>query len=186
MNIFYLDESPLISARYMNNKHVVKMIVETCQLLSTAHRILDGYEKKVNVNGKLRKRWCMDDLPMHNALYQCTHQNHPSAVWVRQSTKNYEWLYNHFLHLLSEYTFRYGKNHKSEFLIPWLKNAPKNTPQNVPYSHPPQCMPDHCKDENTVEAYRKYYMTEKDHIAQWVVREKPDWYEVNDNVNNTD
>jgi len=175
MNIFYIDENPYTAARYMNNKHVVKMIVESAQLLCTAHRMLDGYQKAVTINGTQKTRWCMDDIVKHNALYQCTHANHPSAIWARASIQNYHWLYEHFLALMSEYTFRYGKHHKSEFLIPWLENPPVNM-VDIGFTPPPQAMPEEYKHINTVTAYRQYYCTAKLPLAQWKIREIPEWY----------
>lgn len=176
MNIFYLDESPELAAQFHNNKHVVKMIVETAQLLCTAHRVLDGYTKSVEVNGRTKNVICLDDIMMHNALYRATHVNHPSAVWIRESDANYQWTYQLFLSLLSEYTFRYEKRHKSEFLIDYLCKLPKNIP-TAAFTAPPQAMPDEYKNENTVVAYRTYYKEDKQRLAEWKRREKPHWYD---------
>mgnify|MGYP001191264200 CR=1 FL=1 len=87
MNIFYLSSCPEKAAQYQYNKHVVKMILESAQLLCTAHNLLDGSDA---------------DVP-----YKSTHKNHPSAVWARQSSANYSWLYFHMLALGEEYTKHY-------------------------------------------------------------------------------
>ena len=115
MNIFILDEDPVKAAEYHCNKHVVKMIIEYAQLLSTAHRVIDGveYEDKT-ANGRRIKRWKMVKNPnMENTLYKAAMINHPSAVWVRQSSRHYKWLYRLFMWLCVEYTYRYGKHHAS-------------------------------------------------------------------------
>jgi hypothetical protein len=91
MNIFYLHEDPKKAAEYQYNKHVVKMILESAQMLCTAHHLLDGPDA---------------DVP-----YKIAHKNHPSTVWARQSSQNYAWLYYHMVALGDEYTKRYGKTH---------------------------------------------------------------------------
>ena len=83
MNIFYLDEDPVLAAQMHCDKHVVKMILESAQLLSTAHLLIDG-----------------DELADERGLYKATHKNHPSSKWVRDSSENYEWLWNLFDQLL--------------------------------------------------------------------------------------
>jgi len=180
MNIFYLDTSAEIAARMQHNRHVVKMIVETAQLLCTAHRVIDGELKTVTVNGKEKSKWIHPDLEYHNALYRATHINHPSAIWARQSSANYNWLYRHFLALMTEYTYRYGKNHKCEYLIPYLANHPEDISLNI-FTVPPQCMPDDVKDEHdTVKAYRNYYNKYKKFAKngsenKFTPRNKPEW-----------
>ena len=82
MNIFALSSDPIASAQMMVDRHVVKMILETAQLLSTAHRILDSehlYFDK-SKNGRNIKRWRLaDEREQH--LYSATHVNNKSAVW---------------------------------------------------------------------------------------------------------
>lgn len=144
MNIFYLHESPFVSAQAMTNKHIVKMILESAQLLSTAHHILD-------------KELAIDK----DRLYKPTHKNHPSSVWVRASSENYAWLYSHFLALSMEYANRYGKLHKSYLqLFETLHNLPYNIPKGK-FTQPPQAMPNIYKDYDSVQAYRRYYLNEK-------------------------
>ena len=122
MNIFYLDADVTECAKAHNDKHTVKMIVEYAQLMSTAHRMLDGelyYDK--SKNGRKVARY---KLPDHREehMYKACHFNHPSAVWTRQSNNNYNWLYCLWVELCKEYTYRYGKKHASaelnEYLIP--------------------------------------------------------------------
>ena len=114
MNIFYLHPEPRTCAEMHVDKHVVKMIIEYAQLLSTAHRILDGEEYIDASSGRRIKRWRLADDAMEQNLYKASHINHPSAVWVRQSNNNYTWLFCLFTELLQEYTYRYGKHHATE------------------------------------------------------------------------
>lgn len=144
MNIFYLHEDPYTSAKAMTNKHVVKMILESAQMLSTAHHVLDK-----------------DQVRNKDKLYKPTHQNHPSSVWVRQSKEHYMWLYKHFIALSTEYTKRYDKTHLTyQRLASYLQEYPENL-KNDTFTQPPQAMPDIYKDTDSVRAYRKYYLNEK-------------------------
>ena len=144
MNIFFVDTDPKTAAQWQCDAHVRKMILESAQLLSTAHRELDG------------DYWA--DL---FDLYKSTHKNHPSAVWVRQSKANYQWLYDHFIALCDEYSYRYNKTHKTDTrLREALQIIPHGCP-DVPFFDPPQCMPDEYKHDNTVQAYRNYYTLDK-------------------------
>ena len=142
MNIFYLSEDPNEAAKYMYNKHVVKMILESAQLLCTAHIISDGETA---------------DVP-----YKATHKNHPSAIWARESVSNYIWLYDHMIALGNEYTRRYGKKHLTILKCSGaLCKAPNNITK-VDLTPMPQCMPDQYKvPGNSVEAYWNYYEAEK-------------------------
>lgn len=175
MNIFFLDRNPEICAQMHCNKHVVKMIIEYAQLMSTAHRMLDGNQVVENVNGRKLKRWIIDD-PRNDVLYKASHVNHPSAVWVRSSLSNYLWLYNMWSHLLREYTFRYGKKHQTEKLLFVLARQPNNISVSG-WSDPPPAMPDDCKIPNdSLASYRNYYLLKKSHFAKWTKRNEPTWY----------
>lgn len=176
MNIFGLDNSPIISAQMMCDKHVVKMILETAQLLSTAHRIIDGqlYLDKTKNNRKI-KRYLVPDT-REETLYKASHINHPCNVWTRQTNNNYTWLYCHFKALCEEYTYRYGKIHSTEQkLLDILTNLPYNISVG-PLMPLPQAMPDKYKRPSAVAAYRAYYIGEKSHIAKWTKRSIPDWF----------
>lgn len=174
MNIFYLDSNPEKSAKYHNDKHVVKMILEYAQLLSTAHRVLDGTEYfDLSSNNRKIKRYKLND-DREQKLYKATHVNHPSAAWVRESTENYYWLYKMFHTLCNEYTYRYGKVHKSSELLLPLGFYPKNLKEGK-RTKVPQAMPDYCKDEDPVIGYRTYYILEKSKINKYTKRKIPDW-----------
>ena len=160
MNIFYLDKRPDYAAEMHCDKHCVKMILEYGQMLSTAHRELDE-----DVSG---------------ILYKSTHKNHPSTIWTRSSKQHYDWLFRLFRMLSAEYTLRYSngefKMHKTWIKLgKVLETAPKNIVDNG-WVDPPQCMPDHCKDDDVVKAYRNYYIKEKKNFAKWNYSSVPDWY----------
>lgn len=161
MNIFYLDHDPKVCATMHLDKHCVKMILEYAQLLSTAHRVLDGDRRADNDN-----------------FYKATHINHPSAIWVRKSYKNYYWLHELLECLCNEYTYRYNKIHKVQEsgLLQKLSRLPVCIGIDK-FTEPTPAMPDDCKIENnSIESYRKYYQLYKSHIANWKMRNIPSWY----------
>jgi hypothetical protein len=177
MNIFAVHNNPIISATQLCDKHVVKMIVESCQLLSTAHRILDGYQTTVpNKNGKPRKVYKLRDPEMESKLCKFVMPNHPCAIWTRESTSNYMWLAKHTLGLCSEYTTRYGKVHSMEPLAMLLhERLPENIPIDV-LTEFVQAMPTQYKMPNPILGYRYYYCYEKSRFATWKSIKRPDWY----------
>ena len=143
MNIFYLHENPRKAAEYQYNKHVVKMILESAQMLCTAHHHYG--------NG--------DNVP-----YKKAHYNHPSTKWVRENSLHYDWLYEHMMALGSEYKRRYGRTHMSIDKCGHLHEAPADIPHE-PFEQPPQCMPDEYKDDCSVKAYWNYYINDKHRVA---------------------
>ena len=182
MNIFYLSHDVEECARMHIDKHCVKMILEYAQLLSTAHRVLDG-TLLVGISDKGRKStsWILPDN-RNDILYKATHLNHPSAVWVRQNQQNYIWLSQLLYALCKEYTYRYGKVHKVERdgLLEELFNWPINIPIGE-FTEPTPAMPDECKVENdSISSYRNYYFLKKKHIISWKgkinSRMQPKWY----------
>ena len=185
MNIFAIEKSPVDCAKSMVDKHVVKMILETAQLLSTAHRVIDGQMIEYNkmVAGSLPPRWRKTkkwELPdaRENVLYSATHINHPSSIWCRASNNNYNWLYVHFLALLDEYTYRYGKVHKCSGLVDALKSTPHGI--NVGYLTPvTPAMPDEYKVPNdSLASYRNYYRVSKARMHSWKNRPVPEWINI--------
>ena len=167
MNIFYLDRDPKIAAQMHCDKHVVKMILESAQMLSTAHRVLDG-----------------DDIANSKGLYKMAHKNHPCTIWTRTNNENYEWLWSLYDNLMKEYTYRYNKHHASERLIHDLWELPKNIPHGD-FTDPPQCMPDVCKGGDVVSAYQTYYILEKSSFAAWKRRGAPLWWKEKENRTGT-
>lgn len=176
MNIFYLHSDPKTCAEMHLDKHVVKMILETAQLLSTAHRVLDGiaYVEKSKTGRKI-SRWKLADI-RDSILYSATHASHPSAKWCRHTNKNYQWLYEHFVALMTEYTHRYGKVHACDKLKDVLSQSPKNILVGE-FSAPWRAMPDEFKVEgDTILSYRNYYVGAKANFAKWTKRNAPDWF----------
>ncbi len=145
MNIFYLHKDPAKAASYFYDKHKVKMILESAQMLCTAHHHYG--------NG--------DNVP-----YKKAHYNHPSTIWCRQNSSQYMWLYDRMIALGKEYTKRYNKTHLT---IIKCKNVLKQLPPAIPdstFTEPPQCMPDHHKvPDCSVTAYWNYYEQDKYTVA---------------------
>jgi hypothetical protein len=183
VNIFYLDNDPKVCAEMHNNKHTIKMILEYSQLLSTAHRVLDGEEYfELTANGRRIKRWELSD-DREEKLYKASHINHPSAIWCRKGIIQYRWLHNLLIELCKEYTYRYGKIHKVERdgLLWKLEQPPKNIHTDVFWSEPTPAMPDEVKIAgDSVASYRNYYINNKTHLASWRgkinSRNVPGWY----------
>ena len=151
MNIFVLDEDVKKSARYLVDRHCVKMVLEHAQMLCSP------FEK--------------GDAP-----YRRTHYNHPCNVWARSSKQNYEWLLNYTKEMFDEYTRRYNKIHKSQRVMEWCsENYHKLDLPNKGLTPFVQAMPDKYKHKDAVVAYRKYYMGDKRHIAQWKTK-TPEWW----------
>ena len=178
MNIFYLDNDVTKCAEMHNDKHVVKMILEYAQLLSTAHRVLDGTIcDGFTDSGRRKKTYTLSDS-RNDILYVATHINHPSAIWVRQSDTNYKWLQSMLATLCKEYTYRYDKVHKCERdgLVEQLARLPDTIPSGH-FTEPTPAMPDEVKVAgNSIKSYRNYYINNKTHLASWKKRNKPEWY----------
>ena len=166
MNIFVLDECPVISAQMQCDKHIVKMPLETAQMLcSVWHRYGQGM----------------------NVPYKEAHKNHPCTLWAGDDAGNYDWLWQHGMELCFEYTRRYNKIHKCQQVIMDIRETDWGTLQyqDMEMTPHPQCMPDEYKStglrihNNAVRAYRRYYVNDKKDIAKWEKsRPMPDWYDV--------
>ena len=185
MNIFYLHREPQICAEMHCDRHVLKMIIEYAQLMSTAHRVLDGEEYyALTANGRKIKRWRMPDEKYENGLMKASHVHHPSNVWVRASKANYVWLNQMWNHLLLEYTHRYGKRHACADRMDVLYAWPENIPDG-PFTPPTPAMPDDCKiANNSLASYHKYYIEKKVSFAKWTKREIPTWFQNGINKSN--
>jgi hypothetical protein len=151
VNIFALSTDPLQAARWHCDAHVVKMTLETAQLLSTVHHLTGS-----------------------TAPYKPTHINHPCAVWARSSRANYIWLLTLGLELCQEYTARYGRTHATEKVLRYLFRVPDLPDVGVtPFA---QAMPDEHRGTDPVEAYRRYYRTKRGgRLGTWR-RNQPDWW----------
>lgn len=178
MNIFVLDNDAETAASYMCDKHVVKMIVETAQMLSTAHRYLDGAEYiDKTTTGRKIKRYLHPVPNMEHSLCKAVMINHPCTKWTMETDSNYYWLLRHGFELLRQYSLRYGnKEHSMDDLyFDFLISPPKNirTGSRTAFA---QAMPDQYKSADAVEAYRNYYIGEKARFAQWKNKNIPAWY----------
>ena len=154
MNIFVLDTCPEIAAQSLCDQHVVKMLLESAQMLCSA-------------------------FPEDTAPYKRSHYNHPCSVWTRSSEANWNWHVSHALSIGAEYTKRYGKVHKSEQVVRWcaahsdlLSFPNKDIQQFV------QAMPDQYKSSDPVRAYRDYYIGEKLPFARYRHTVRPDWLSI--------
>jgi len=170
MNLFFLSTSIKKAARYHVNRHVVKMILETTQLLSTAVRVLEPTRTD---------EW----------LYRATHRNHPWARWVRRHANNYTFACRFGLALCREYTHRYDREHACQRRIEQALVAPPTRFDSsddekhllVEYgdyrlTSIPLCMPDeYRRPEDAVASYRAYYAGAKQQLHAWRRRERPEW-----------
>jgi hypothetical protein len=154
MNVFFLDECPEKAAKFHCDKHVVKMILETAQIVSTVY---DRYEK--------HEEWM---------LKPCF-RNHPCTLWAGNSRQNLIWLISLGIELNKQYMERYGREHK--YLYMFFKLGAKRhsfMPDNG-FTKPALAMPLECQMVDPVESYRLYYMTNKRNIVSWK-NGKPSWY----------
>lgn len=162
MNLFFLHLSPILAAQDQCDKHVVKMILETAQLLSTCVSII-----KV-------------DIDVTDKIYKPTHVNHPCTIWVRTSSKNFEWAITHALALCEEYTRRYKKTHKSKAIILFIQELYITNQlkfDSEAFTDPPKCMPDQYRiSESVVECYREFYIRDKSRFAVWKYTPTPKWF----------
>jgi hypothetical protein len=181
MNIFYLHKDPIKAAQMSCDKHVVKMILESAQMLCTAHRVLDGTEFiDKTANGRRIKRWKHSNKELDALLYKATHINHPSTQWVMYNLQNYVWLYRHMIALNNEFKKRYNKqvDHLTiQKIGKILEDAPKRLPVRDA-KEPTPAMPDECKiPGDVVASYRKYYIMKKKDFATWrSPAVMPDWF----------
>lgn len=154
MNLFILHTDPKVAAQYNCDSHVCKIILESAQMLCLAH-------------------WA-ENTPA--PYYSKSQMNNPISVWVRTTKANYEWTLYHAEALLTEYTYRYNKIHKTTSIVEWCDN---NRPKNIPDSELTpfhQSMPDYCKRPDPVKAYREYYIHEKRNLCRWTGTPTPDWF----------
>lgn len=155
MNIFVLDKNPILAAQMQCDKHVVKMVLESAQMLSTVRTGL-GLD----------------------APYKPTHKNHPCTKWVLQNKVHYFWLYEHFKALCSEYTDRYNKIHKcSQYLELFNISNPTESQDYFESLGYALAMPEEYKTTCPVESYRAYYKGDKAYMAKWdKLNNTPKWW----------
>ena len=168
MNIFYLDPDPVVCARYHNDRHVNKMILESAQMLSTAVRL--------------------SNIEFPECTYKGTHKNHGSSVWARESLSNWLWLRELAYALSDEFDWRYDRPepHKS---ISVINQLPLPEIPDKGFTPLYQAMPEWLRGDDPVVAYRLYYNMDKRtysvkrkdgslHVYKhtWTRRGEPDWW----------
>jgi len=155
VNIFFLDEAPEVSAQMLCDKHVPKMLLETCQMLSTAYQRHMGE---------------------HEELYKPAYPKHPMTIWVGDSKANFDWAFDHAVEISNQYTKRFNNSHKSHIILQVLADEYVGIP-DIGFTTPPQCMPDAYKNDNYITAYRHYYWNDKKYFAKWDRGvPKPTWW----------
>jgi hypothetical protein len=157
MNIFVLDQNPAKAAQYHNDKHCVKMILEHCQLLSTAL----NFHSNNSITG----------------TYKTTHLNHPCSIWTRKTRSNFNWLCEMTEELFQEYTRRYVKHHKSYSVFDICRNNINIIPDGELTSYA-QAMPEEYKNSDSVKAYRTYYLNDKKDFSTWKLGNVPYWWNI--------
>ena len=187
MNIFYFSHNFQENAKFHCDRHAIKMILEHAQILSTAHRVLDGQlviEK--SKTGRRQSKYKLSN-ELDSILYSSTHVNHPSTIWARSSKENYLWLANMTKALAEEYTYRYGKIHKcqdSGLIDTLINNIPNNIPDK-PFTEPTPAMDiqyviksDSIGIVDSIASYRNYFNKAKRHLFDWKNRNVPYWVEL--------
>lgn len=149
MNIFILDWDHTICAQWHCDKHVVKMPLETAQMLSTVHW-------RYGVDGP----------------YKAVHQKHPCTLWAGQTVENYRWLWQLGMALCHEYTYRYQKVHACQRVLAIMRCPPIDL-QARGFTRPAQAMPDEYKHHDARLAYQQYYIGEKARLSTWKNRPTP-------------
>lgn len=174
MNIFAIDAHPMVAARQLPDKHVVKMPLESCQMVSII------YSKWYLNWGEVYKA---DGTPYETK--KGAFRNHPCTQWAAKNNYNLAWLISHGLHLCTEYTKRYGKIHscnKTLFQAKKLfhKKVGKAITIHCMVDSFARAMPDELKYDKSIDdvtAYRKYLNTKlwvKDNYVRLPER-KPVW-----------
>lgn len=203
MNIFILDKDPVQAAQLQCDKHVVKMVVESAQMLSTAHRLLDGQEtRKPSKSGKTMRKYYdlylgQDDLEMETLLMANVHEKHPCTIWSMINTANYDWHWQHLNALCKEYTYRYAtekepyKMHSVERINPtigisllgMLRTHPRNLPksnQMTPFPLAMKSNPECMFEGDPVRSYQAFYQTKQERFKMaWTKRSIPEWFNAN-------
>lgn len=183
MNIFILSKDPIEAAKQQCDKHIVKMPLESAQMLSTAHRVLDGNMVKIpSQSGKtMVKHWKLDQYD--DIIYKAVHVGHPCTVWTMESNNNYNWHYAHFQALSEEFEYRYGKPHRSWTLLKdILKTPPRNIPTHylTPFKLAMGVAPECINPNDPVGSYRAFYKTKQNRFKMvWSKREVPSWFSEN-------
>lgn len=174
MNIFILHEDPRVSAQMQCDRHATKMVVEQAQMLCFAHLVANNDKRWVerNITFKLNKG----------------HAKHPCTLWLMEDERHYAWGYRYLQAMLREYDYRYDGLRRGKYAgiiqmldalarIPGSKTSALNVKGEpdeyvLAMNRAPECY-----SENAVEAYRRYYVVNKQGFATWKRRRPPTWFE---------
>lgn len=169
MNIFATSYDPRQSARDLPDKLVVKMVLESAQMLSmSGNKVISGLDQ--------------------SRIYKSTkaYEKHPCTLWAGKCLANYIWLVEHSLEIGKEYTRRYGKVHKSVNVIMYIKECLLSNLGNVCYDAYTSksvtpfalAMPEKYQDPiDPCSSYREYMQAEKSYYSKWTPPgEKPKWW----------
>lgn len=161
MNIFVIDQNQYLCATYHTDTHVVKMPVETAQMLSFAY-----YHPEL---------W-KGEIPDILMKFSKSHDNHPCSLWIRESLENFIWTCNLGIQLVKEFRYRFNpiKHQRCLDIFEWCLRNPPNLPSKclTPFA---LAMPDNFKVESDIESYRNLYRYGKSDLHKWTKREKPQW-----------
>jgi hypothetical protein len=158
MNIFYINPNPIIAAKELADDHIRKMQIESAQMLCTTFWHY-GF-------------W---------APYKKAHYNHPSTKWVRESITHFNWVLEHGLEICDEFRKRYGKEHATKNVLLWVQEHKPRLDGHIhmtDFTPPPQCMPDEFKGQDTLAAYKSFYINDKVKVKglNWnKLNNKPIW-----------
>lgn len=181
MNIFYVDKDPAKAAIALHDRHIIKMISESCQLLSVwASRYTGPHDDETH---QFVETDLVPDKAPDVPWTGLSHANHPAALWLNEGLGNVSWLVDHLRAMVNEYDYRYPGNpdkfERARVIVPAMKYwLSKFVILN--HTTPKACVPDVYKRdpmdrENTMQAYRAYYLAEKINGNNWTNRAQPDW-----------
>ena len=153
MNIFILDRDIPTCARYHADQHVVKMILESTQMLCTV------------------SSQCGLQVP-----YRPTHMKHPCTLWTGRSLANWKWLRRLALQLNAEFKYRYRKetDHASAAVARDLLPPPLPDTGLTEFAQAMDAK--YQVPGDPVQAYRNFYIGEKSRFAAWTRRKPPKWF----------
>ena len=165
MNIFVTDPEPVVSAQCLPDKHIVKMPLETCQMLSivASHQWGHGY-------GDLPKKKTGTFYSTSKGAFR----NHPCTIWAQE---NFRWLIKHGLALCAEYTHRYAKVHSCQLTLEYADIIFPAIECPTPFT---RAMPDEFKHDTSIDTFTAYktYIASKPWASSNYLRDpsrKPDW-----------